>query len=59
MEQVKLVRYALDQRVACGLVVGQTVHSLASELWARPRIGAPELPSMRWSFCHPACQPRS
>ena len=40
MEQVKLVRYALHQRVAHGLVVGQTVHDLASELWSRPRIGA-------------------
>jgi len=40
VEQAKLVRYALDQRIAHGLVVGQTVHDLDSELWARPRIGA-------------------
>lgn len=36
---MKLVRYALDQRITYGLVVGQTVYSLASELWAQPRIG--------------------
>jgi 2-keto-4-pentenoate hydratase/2-oxohepta-3-ene-1,7-dioic acid hydratase in catechol pathway len=40
MERVKLVRYAFDRRIAYGLLVGQTVHSLASEPWARPRIGA-------------------
>lgn len=40
MESVRLVRYALDQKIAYGLVVGQTVHSLGSELWAPPRIGA-------------------
>jgi len=39
VEQGNLVRYRLGQETAYGLLVGQWIHDLASELWAQPRPG--------------------
>lgn len=39
MDRAKLVRYRSGEDVAYGLVVGRLIYSLASQLWAQPRLG--------------------
>jgi 2-keto-4-pentenoate hydratase/2-oxohepta-3-ene-1,7-dioic acid hydratase in catechol pathway len=56
MEQAKLVRYRLGHDVAYGLVRDQTVHHLASDLWAQPRIG-PAVASLEEVELLAPCEP--
>lgn len=56
MEQAKLVRYRLGHNVAYGLVQHQTVHQLASDLWAQPRLG-PAVASLEEVELLAPCQP--
>jgi len=56
MEQAKLVRYRLGHDIAYGLVRDQTVHHLASDLWAQPRLG-PAVASLEEVALLAPCQP--
>jgi 2-keto-4-pentenoate hydratase/2-oxohepta-3-ene-1,7-dioic acid hydratase in catechol pathway len=56
VEQLKLIRYRFGQETAYGLLVDQLVHQLASELWAKPRLGRVVAPLHEVELLAP-CQP--